>query len=49
MLGERLDRVDQAAVPVQAARELTEAMLDVIEHQIDLQIDVMREMLSAPA
>jgi DNA repair protein RecO (recombination protein O) len=48
MLGERLDRVDQAAVPVQAARELTEAMLDVIEHQIDRKL-TSREMLSAPA
>jgi DNA repair protein RecO (recombination protein O) len=48
MLSERLDRVDQAAVPLQAARELTDAMLDVIEVQIDRKL-ASRELLSAPA
>ena len=47
MISERLDRLDQAAVPGQAVRELTDAMLDLIEHQIDRKLS-SREMLSAP-
>ena len=51
MLGERLDRLSQDATPdqaaVRAARELTNAMLDVIEHQIDRKLK-SRELLESP-
>ncbi len=48
MLGERLDRLSQDATPepaaARAARELTNAMLDMIEHQIDRKLK-SRELL----
>ncbi|HEY4708740.1 MAG TPA: DNA repair protein RecO [Candidatus Acidoferrales bacterium] len=51
MLGERLDRVsnETASDPAapRAARELTNAMLDLIEHQIDRKLK-SRELLEAP-
>jgi hypothetical protein len=43
MLNERLDRLKEDAVPPRVAREVTEIMLDVIEHQIDRQLN-SREM-----
>jgi len=52
MLGGRLDRLDQDESPdpfsARAARELTNAMLDVIEHQIDRKLK-SRELLESPA
>jgi DNA repair protein RecO (recombination protein O) len=48
ILAERLDKVADGAVPVQAARELTDCMLDIIEHQIDRKLS-SRELLEAPA
>jgi DNA repair protein RecO (recombination protein O) len=52
MLGERLDRLvqDDAADPItpRGARDLTNAMLDVIEHQIDRKLK-SRELLESPA
>jgi DNA repair protein RecO (recombination protein O) len=48
MLGERLDRLDELAVSPRAARELTDVMLDVIEHQIDRRL-TSRELLESPA
>jgi DNA repair protein RecO (recombination protein O) len=51
MLGERLDRLSHDATPgpsgARAARELTNAMLDVIEHQIDRKLK-SRELLGSP-
>ena len=51
MLGERLDRLtqDATAAPAEAraARELTNAMLDLIEHQIDRKLK-SRELLESP-
>jgi DNA repair protein RecO (recombination protein O) len=44
MLSERLDRFAQDAVPPRAAREITEIMLDIIEHQIDRKL-TSRELL----
>lgn len=52
MLGERLDRLVQndATNPIsaRAARDLSNAMLDVIEHQIDRKLK-SRELLESPA
>jgi len=52
MLAERLDRLgdgaDSNGAPPRAMRELTEAMLDVIEHQIDRKL-TSRELLESPA
>jgi DNA repair protein RecO (recombination protein O) len=52
MLGERLDRLvrDDTTKPIdaRAARDLTNAMLDVIEHQIDRKLK-SRELLESPA
>jgi DNA repair protein RecO (recombination protein O) len=52
MLSERLDRLNDGAdsngAPPRAMRELTEAMLDVIEHQIDRKL-MSRELLESPA
>jgi DNA repair protein RecO (recombination protein O) len=52
MLSERLDRLgdgaDSNGAPPRAMRELTEAMLDVIEHQIDRKL-TSRELLESPA
>jgi DNA repair protein RecO (recombination protein O) len=51
MLSERLDRLRQdeptSAIDVRAARELTNVMLDVIEHQIDRKLR-SRELLESP-
>ena len=44
MLAERLDRLSPDSLPVRAAREVTEIMLDVIEHQIDRKL-TSRELL----
>jgi DNA repair protein RecO (recombination protein O) len=46
MLSERLDRLTQDVVPPRVARELTEIMLDVIEHQIDRKL-TSRELLES--
>jgi DNA repair protein RecO (recombination protein O) len=48
MLAERLDKVDENLIAPRVARELTEAMLDVIEHQIDRKLKT-RELLESPA
>ena len=52
MLGERLDRLSKDATPdladARAARELTNAMLEVIEHQIDRKLK-SRALLESPA
>jgi DNA repair protein RecO (recombination protein O) len=48
MLAERLDRLNEEIIPLRAARELTDVMLDVIEHQIDRKL-VSRELLESPA
>ena len=52
MLGHRLDRLvrGDAVDPIQVrtARDLTNAMLDIIEHQIDRKLK-SRELLEAPA
>jgi len=52
MLGERLDRLSPDAAPedptaARAARELTNAMLDLIEYQIDRKLK-SRELLESP-
>lgn len=44
MLTERLNRLDEQSVPLRAAKEVTEIMLDVIEHQIDKKL-ASRELL----
>lgn len=46
MLSERLDRLTEDAVPPRAAKEMTEIMLDVIEHQIDRKL-ASRELLES--
>jgi len=52
MLSARLDRIaaDDAASPIvaRAARDLTNAMLDIVEHQIDRKLK-SRELLESPA
>jgi DNA repair protein RecO (recombination protein O) len=52
MLSERLDRLVQAGtanpIPPRAARDLTNVMLDVVEHQIDRKLK-SRELLEQPA
>jgi DNA repair protein RecO (recombination protein O) len=51
MLAERLDRIAAGAATTssaRSARELTDAMLDVIEHQIDRKLK-SRELLEQPA
>jgi DNA repair protein RecO (recombination protein O) len=47
MLSERLDRLAEETVPQPAAREVTEIMLDVIEHQIDRKLTSRELMESA--
>ncbi len=47
MLSERLDRLTHDAMPPRAAREVTEIMLDVIEHQIDRKLTSRELMESA--
>lgn len=46
MLSERLDCLADDAVPPRTAKELTEIMLDVIEHQIDRKL-ASRELLES--
>jgi DNA repair protein RecO (recombination protein O) len=46
MLVERLDRLSEESVPPRATREVTEVMLDVIEHQIDRKL-ISRELLES--
>jgi DNA repair protein RecO (recombination protein O) len=48
MLAERLDRLTEEMIPPRAARELSDVMLDVIEHQIDRKLRA-RELLESPA
>lgn len=48
MLVEKLDRLDEKSFPPRAARELTEFMLDIIEHQIDRKL-ASRELLEQTA
>jgi DNA repair protein RecO (recombination protein O) len=48
MLAERLDKLKEEMIPPRAARELSDVMLDVIEHQIDRKL-VSRELLESPA
>ena len=46
MLGERLDRLGGNSVPSRVAGEVTEIMLDVIEHQIDRKL-TSRQLLES--
>jgi DNA repair protein RecO (recombination protein O) len=46
MLVERVDRLSEESVPPRAAGEVTEIMLDVIEHQIDRKL-ISRELLES--
>ncbi|HTU34982.1 MAG TPA: DNA repair protein RecO [Candidatus Acidoferrum sp.] len=46
MLSERLDRLTDDSIAPRAAREVTEIMLDVIEHQIDRKL-ASRELLES--
>ncbi len=48
MLAERLDRLNEEAIPPPAAREVTEVMLDVLERQMDRKL-ISRELLESPA
>jgi len=48
MLAGNLERLSADTIPARAARELTDAMLDVIEHQIDRKL-TSRELLESPA
>jgi len=48
MLAERLDKLTEEMIGPRAARELSDVMLDVIEHQIDRKL-ASRELLESPA
>jgi len=48
MLAERLDHLSEDSIAPRAARELSDIMLDVIEHQIDRKL-ASRELLEMPA
>lgn len=48
MLAERLDKLDETSFAPGATRDLTEVMLDIIEHQIDRKLTA-RELLEQPA
>ncbi len=48
ILGERLDRISEDVAPSRSLRELTDCMLDIIEHQIDRKL-ASRELLEPPA
>jgi DNA repair protein RecO (recombination protein O) len=48
MLAGHLERLKEEMIPARAARELTDVMLDVIEHQIDRKLK-SRELLESPA
>ena len=39
MLSERLDKMTEEMVPPRAARDLTDVMLDLIEHQIGRKLN----------
>ena len=47
MLAGHLDRLTEEIIPTRSARELTDVMLDVIEHQIDRKLK-SRELLESP-
>jgi DNA repair protein RecO len=47
MLAERLGKLTEEIIPARAARELSDVMLDVIEHQIDRKL-TSRELLESP-
>lgn len=47
MLAERLDKLTEEMIPPRTARELSDVMLDVIEHQIDRKL-ASRELLESP-
>jgi DNA repair protein RecO (recombination protein O) len=47
ILSEKLDGITEEMVPSRIARDLTDVMLDVIEHQIDRKL-TSREMLEQP-
>jgi DNA repair protein RecO (recombination protein O) len=46
MLAERLDRLSEVSIPQRATREVTQIMLDMIEHQIDRRLTT-RELLES--
>lgn len=48
MLTQRLDKLSDEMIPPRAARELSDVMLKVIEHQIDRKL-TSRELLESPA
>lgn len=48
ILAERLDRIADDVAEPRALRELTDAMLDIVEHQIDRKLS-SRELLEPPA
>jgi len=48
MLGERLDRIEEADVEAATAREVSEVMLDIVEHQIERKL-TSRALLESPA
>ncbi|MGH9758817.1 MAG: DNA repair protein RecO [Candidatus Acidiferrales bacterium] len=48
MLSGRLENIDEEIVAPRAARELTDVMLDIVEHQIDRKL-ISRELLESPA
>jgi DNA repair protein RecO (recombination protein O) len=48
MVGERLDKLNEEMIRPRAARDLSDVMLDVIEHQIDRKL-TSRELLERPA
>lgn len=48
ILAERLDRIADDLAEPRALRELTDAMLDIVEHQIDRKLS-SRELLEPPA
>jgi DNA repair protein RecO (recombination protein O) len=48
ILAERLDKLTEEMIPPRTARDLTDVMLDLIEHQIDRKLKA-RELLESPA
>lgn len=48
IVGERLDKIDDGFVEPKYLRELTDCMLDIVEHQIDRKL-MSRELLEPPA
>lgn len=47
ILSEKLEAIRQEMAPSRIARELTDVMLDLIEHQIDRKL-TSRELLESP-